>query len=348
VSIASAQSSVTLYGSIDAGYANVESQSSIGELNNSASGIGGNNMTTSRWGIKGTEELGGGLSAFFNLESQINPGSGATGSDLFDRKSIVGLAGNFGTVKLGRDYTTLYEVYSAGDIFATTGATTANLNPTGTRTDNMVSYETPVFGGFSAKFMVGENKAIEDGAPETKNKNSGLSAKYANGPLMVTAGWGENTGVTSDTGSASGLTPINTDVTDGASLGVSKTEGSAITATYDFTVAKLFTNYTQGEFTALAGGQALKAKETNIGVTVPMGAFTLMAAYGYNDISGSTVGGAVDADGHDYVLGAVYALSKRTSMYVKTGTYNKVNGTIGGVNADFKTTATAVGLRHSF
>jgi predicted porin len=330
---------VTLYGRIDAGYANVESKSSVNSLNSSSKGIRGNGLNSSLWGIKGTEDLGGGLKASFQLESSLNSteGSGMSG---FDRVSTLGLAGNFGEVKIGRDYTPLYSIISAGDIFARTGATTVNLIPAGTRTSNMVSYSTPTFAGVTVKAMAGDNKSSTAGASETTNRTVGLNGTYVNGPLMVGFGWGESKGASSDAS-----TVMNASVETAAG---GKQDGSALTASYDFGVAKLFGTYTQAEITTATANVRLKAKETNIGVTVPLGAITLLAAYGYNDIEVNYGADNISGDGNDYVLGATYNLSKRTALYVKTGTYNKIKGTALIVNANYKTTATAFGVRHTF
>ena len=87
-------------------------------------------------------------------------------------------------------------------------------------------------------------------------------------------------------------------------------------------------------------------KETNLGVAVPMGVLTLMAAVGNN--KGSTAGETQTAKGTDMAVGATYALSKRTTAYFKTGTYNKYKVSDVGVSVEVKTTRTSVGLRHLF
>ncbi len=267
----------------------------------------------------------------------------ASTSNLFDRVSTLGLSGKFGEVKIGRDYTPLYSVITLGDIFARTGATTVNLIPAGTRTSNMVSYTTPNFAGFTVKGMAGDNKSVTAGGPEVTDKTMGLNAKYENGPLMVAVGWGESEGKSSDAS-----TVMNSSVNTAAG---GKQDGTAITASYDFGVVQLFANYTQAEITTATPNQRLKAKETNLGVTVPLGAFTLLAAYGHNDVDVNYgAGGAnnINGNGNDFVLGATYDLSKRTALYLKTGTYNKITGNVGLVNADYKNTATAFGVRHYF
>ena len=338
---------MTFYGVLDAGFQDTENKSSFG--NTSASGIGSGGMSTSRWGIRGTEDLGGGLAATFNLESEVNVGNGAVGGSqdlgLFNRRAVVGLKGNFGTVNLGRDNNPLYDVIGTGDVFGMTGIITTGLLPIGQRVNNMVSYETPVFGGFSAKAMVAQDKSAAINAAELSSRTSAISAKFANGPLVVTAGWGERKG---DAG-LDGGTINKARVSTGSNN--AKQDGTAIAATYDFGVAKLFTNYVQAEMSNGVLNQRLKAKEVNVGVSVPLGAFTLMAAYGHNDVDANyaaTGASNINGKGDDYVLGATYDMSKRTSLYVKTGTYNKISGNYAGTAADFKTNGTVFGLRHSF
>jgi len=98
---AHAQSSVTVYGIIDTG---LTYTSKVGATNSSRFSLDSGDMATSRIGFKGVEDLGGGLSAIFNLENGFNNDTGGLGTanTLFDRKSVVGLSGAFGTVTLGR------------------------------------------------------------------------------------------------------------------------------------------------------------------------------------------------------------------------------------------------------
>ena len=338
---------MTLYGIADMGFSDSETSSSIAGVSNSASGLKSGNMNSSRWGIKGTEDLGGGLKANFQLESGIDVANGASSG--FTRKAVVGLSGNFGEVKLGRDNNPLYDVIGTGDVFGMTGIFTSNYLPIGQRVSNMVSYESPVFGGFSAKAMVGQNKTSSETTArvttDTTSRNTSVSGKYANGPLVVAIGWGENKGAqAADTATVNSLAIVMTSAD-------AKQDGTAISATYDFGVAKLFANYTQGEMSNGVPNEFIKAKETNLGVSVPLGAFTLLAAYGNNDVDVNFGTGAanINGKGDDFVLGATYDLSKRTALYARTGTYNKISGNLPtGTSADYKITATAFGIRHTF
>lgn len=336
-----AQSTVTLYGRLDLGYAqNTTTATAAGvsaETRNN--GINNDGLSTSLWGLKGSEDLGGGLKANFQLEQGIALDSGAmgttTGANLaaasvgFNRISTLGLSGNFGEVKLGRDYTPLFSTIGSADIFGTTGATTVNLFPDGVRASDMISYATPNMSGFSAKVMLGRNDTGTTAAA-AKSGNTGLSVSYAAGPLMV--------------GAAVGKIDTTVGVVEG------KNDGAAVVASYNLGAAKLFGGYTRAKVQANnAVDSYVNATETNLGVAVPMGAATFLLAYGRN--TGRTVATGVETanvSGNDVVLGVTYDLSKRTSLYAKTGTYNKADGSAAGVNVATKTNTTALGVRHTF
>ena len=338
VSAASAQSSVTLYGRLDVGHLNAETTTNGAKEN--VNGLASAGLSSTYWGLKGSEDLGGGMKANFQLESGVDVGTGASVAG-FTRISTVGLSGKFGEVKLGRDYTPLYSVIGSADVFGRITATTVNLIPVGTRASNMVSYQTPTISGFTGKFMTGQNEAVTTTAAgvttaNTTNSTSGMSVTYANGPLMVAVGYGESKGL-SDPSVVMGGNVANPAL-------VGEADGTAISASYDLGVVKLFANHTQGTTKASAASTDIKSKETNLGVTYPMGAFTLLAAYGNNKQTST----GTNLSGDDFVVGAIYSLSKRTSLYAKAGTYNKADGTLKGAANDVKTTATAIGVRHTF
>ena len=104
-SAASAQSSVVLYGVIDASTSHMSNQTVAGGKKFS---LDASNLSSSRWGLKGTEDLGNGLKANFNLESSLNVDTGTAGN-LFDRNASVGLSGSFGTVNVGRQTNLAYD-----------------------------------------------------------------------------------------------------------------------------------------------------------------------------------------------------------------------------------------------
>ena len=333
VSAASAQSSVTLYGRLDAGYQQIKTtvfDNAGNSVTTKANGIQSNGLSTSMWGLKGSEDLGGGLKANFVLEGSVDVASGPSSLN-FTRDSTIGLSGGFGAARIGRSYTPLYRTVYAGDVFGTVGATTVNFYPDGVRASNAFFYDSPDMGGFSAGLMVGKNDNSVTASPgistPTKSDVLGFHMGYANGPLMVMLGYGSTKGETATT---------------------NKTNGAALSATYDLGVAKLYANLTDGKIQAnTAVNTYNKAREANFGVSVPMGAITLLAGVGRNT-STATVAG-VDSEkqtGNDFVVGATYSLSKRTTAYVKAGDYNKLGATTTALGT--KTRAGAIGLRHTF
>ena len=110
-----AQSTVTLFGGADLNVRSVTSGT------NKFSGMAQDGIYSSRFGVNGTEDLGGGLSANFHFEGGMAPDVGTSAGFNFTRKSTVGLAGAFGEVRFGRDYTPLFTVAGIADPFGTNG-----------------------------------------------------------------------------------------------------------------------------------------------------------------------------------------------------------------------------------
>jgi len=335
-----AQSSVSLYGRLDAGYAagktEVETNGVTATTKNG--GVQSHNSVSSFWGLMGTEDLGGGLKANFKLEQDVNPAtgnlgqSGANGGEgataQFNRRSYIGLAGGFGTLNIGRDYNPMFNVIAASDVFGLSRLSTVGLaGNVGSTVARQVMYSTPNFSGFSADFSLGNNDISTQTSAQTRNAH--VAAKYVNGPLYV------------------GVAGGNMETTNAANA--TKTEGTAFTATYDFGMAKVFAGYVTQKVTTLNAAGAAEQTETNLGVNVPYGKFAFQAAWGRNTKTNDTAGGnREDRTGTDWALGATYSLSKRTYGYVKTGVVNKLEGTLTAATVNTKYTETNVGIVHTF
>lgn len=183
--VAFAQSSVTLYGVADA--ALVKSTGSSATLSSS----GGMNNGTSRWGVRGTEDLGGGLKAGFNYEAGLSLNDGSvnqSGGNYFSRAAWMNLSGGFGELRLGR---TLNPSFFAAAAWELTG--TANYSAVvgqfgavlgGIRNSSQIAYTTPNMGGFSATLGY-----ILKGNNGGENAKVDLNAIYKNGPLAVALGY---------------------------------------------------------------------------------------------------------------------------------------------------------------
>lgn len=148
--MASAQSAVTLYGVVDTG---VEYVNNVGPRKDGLVRMTSLTATVpSRWGIRGTEDLGGGLKSIFVLESGFAPDSGVSnqGGRLFGRQALVGLSGPWGQVAFGRQYTMMFWALLDSDIIGPDVHGSGNLDNylPNTRTDNAISYK-GTFGGLT-------------------------------------------------------------------------------------------------------------------------------------------------------------------------------------------------------
>jgi len=285
---AQAQSSVTIFGGVDLNIAH----SKVGAASVTAMDQGGN-MSPSRIGFRGVEDLGGGLSAGFWLETAVLPDSGAIQGGFFNRRSTVSLAGaNWGEVRLGRDYTPSFWNISRFAPFGTVGvggsSNTVEGWPLGlggartlVRANNSVGYFLPSnLGGIYGQVMY----ALPEGVDGTKYVGGRLG--YAAGPVDVAIGYGR--------------TPAA-----GKQSRVSTVGGS-----YDFKVVKLYGNYFDQRF------PGDRQAHTLIGVSVPVGAGELKAMVARANRSGP---GVDSDDASHWAVGYVHRLSRRTSLYATYG-----------------------------
>jgi predicted porin len=181
---ASAQSSVTLYGKLDLGFAKAAGSADKQVADGSSS----------RVGFRGVEDLGGGLKALFQFEHRFNPDDGTvTNAAFWHGISTVGLGGSFGTVNLGRQYTAAYSL-ATGVIDPFDGYTVAGLRGESLtksvarlRTDNSVRYD-GAFGGLKVAADIAETPAGGVDRPYS------VAAQYAAGPFMVAASYDNPTG----------------------------------------------------------------------------------------------------------------------------------------------------------
>ncbi len=308
---AMAQSSVTLYGVADIGLASENNGTTT------TSRLDSGNLNGSRWGIKGTEDLGGGLNALFVLEAGLglDTGAQASATSMFNRQSYVGFSGGFGAVKLGRQMNPVYKSSDSFDPFGDSlaGDTARLLNYQGSRTDNAVTY------AYAADGFRGE---IQYGFGEVAGSNSagrtmaGLFG-YKSGPIDVV--------LTQQTTH----TPTNSDSVKVTLLG----------GNYNFGVAKGFLTF-DTEKSALGAD----LRNTVVGATVPVGAGTIMVSYINHQNKVVT-----NSDAHQFAVGYTYDLSKRTALYTSYGRLTNDTGsaikvpTAGNTDALFN-----VGVRHFF
>ena len=330
VGAASAQSSVTLYGVVDTGYGVVQTKTEQGGVTTKTrtTGLMSGNLSGSRWGLKGQEDLGNGLSAVFNVEAGFSSSDGSVVSgNGFNRRAVVGLKGGFGQVLLGRDYTPLDDLLG-GNGFQAIDLSTYNESPYGTalytgRADGI--HYSGNFSGVGVKAFVSydREKVTDDlgTVSDDRKEGYGLNLSYATGPFAIAGGAQQFK--TKDMKATP--TPVkNTEV---------KNTEYAVAASYDFTAAKVFGHYAGNDPDV---GETMH--QYSLGVAVPFGAATLGAQYAYNKQG--------DFKGHDVVLQGTYALSKRTDLYARAGRYNSWK--FKAADASTKSDVVAVGVRHRF
>ncbi|WP_295502473.1 porin [Limnohabitans sp. Rim8] len=287
-----AQSTVTLYGRIDASIGTNDTTTN-GVTTNKGTELMNGNFTGSRWGMTGKEDLGGGLAAVFSLENRFNIDTG-TDSGAFLGNAFVGLTGGFGTVHLGRTYTAFD---SAKAVSTSNSVFDTGFTPTGTpayevRGANQIKYVSPTMSGFSAIVSSGLKEDKTAGAKDV----NGLALMYAAGPL-------------------SAAVSTQTDA---------KGDNMIVSAAYNLGVAAVSAGYSTLELVN-AGN---KSNGINLGVTIPMGALSFSLGYGSGETE--TAAGAAVSEYSGFGAGVRYSLSKRTSLYA--GYKNEKNENTAGVN----------------
>jgi predicted porin len=370
--LAMADNNVTMYGILDVG-ATVDDSGFGNKFRIQSGGESG-----SRLGFKGTEELGGGLKVNFLLEmgiavdtgqlsshndytgnvtsgsNQASNGVGPNATTIFARSSWVSLSGNFGEVKLGRQYSPLFLAENAMDPFASgmvgtpywllhEGPTSATATTTNrVRMDNAVSYATPNLSGFNA--IVAYSTGLENNTNQTPDHDLrawSANATYGNGPIWV--------GITYEdiNGSSTTASPAGTGVEP-------ETKNWMVGGQYDFGVIRPYIAYEQSKFYDQTNTVIDDSRIWLIGLTAPVGPGKLIFVYANlkDKINNS-------ADAKHIGLGYTYPLSKRTDVYASVAKVdNDTNAKyrIGTATATLETVSTngfdpksyEVGIRHQF
>lgn len=319
-SIASAQTNVTIYGIVDAAieYSKPKDGDSTWRMTD---GNPDANKNGSRLGFKGTEDLGGGLSAIFLLENGFNVDTGALRTDggIFSRQAYVGLQGGFGALKLGRQYTPMHIALDTIDPFNT--GFTGNIERLFTatlRTSNTVNYSLSS-GGFSGQVAYSFGEVAGD---TSEGRQIGLGLGFANGPLNVQFAYHKaNAGLTA--------VPAIADDSKVAMLG----------ATYDLGAAKVHAAFgTNKAESGATGVETQKDRNYMLGVSAPVGAGNVLASFVRRDDRRA----AETREADQYAIGYVHNLSKRTNVYTSYARTNDRSAVDNDLNL-FN-----VGLQHKF
>jgi predicted porin len=335
---AHAQSNVQVYGLMDAG---VEYVNHANAAQDSLVRVVSGAKNTSRFGFRGTEDLGGGLKAVFGLEGGVLLDTGAGDGPLFKRQAYVGLDGSFGRVVIGRSFTTTYDFVILFDPlgYAPNYSWATSSNASGpskygmtTAFDNLVKYS-----GKSGDFKYGATIGLGEQASSAAD-----SRKYAVGASWTHSGLG----VMATYEQINGNTVITTGNRD-------KTSAYHLAA-----------DYKTGPLRLTAGMRGYKL-ESGKAATPDVRADTYWAGVNYLIQPNVTLTGAVyhvnvknvaagqDADPTMYVARTLFALSKRTDLYLSAGYAKSKNGKLVSLSRDdagFGTTQAGVtaGIQHRF
>lgn len=333
-----AQTSVTLYGVADAGISFQNHVSGGSSGSGSQVGVTSGGLSSSRWGLRGVEDLGNNLKGIFVLESgfDLATGKSAQSGRLFGRQAYAGLQGDFGAVTLGRQQNALYDLFAAYDPMALGPVYSLNAvdNQFNGRADNAIKY-TGKIGGLTATGFYSFGRDVTSGLGGEVpghfrvGTNFGGGLAYANGPFSVGAAYDQYQGSTLAT----------------AGLAARR---AAVGASYAIGAAKAFAGYRWMRDEVTTG----TARHDNLywlGALYKLTpAFSLTGAAYYTDARTD------NKDSWMFVVNADYALSRRTDAYVLLGyVANKGNATF-GVTGTANTlpgqnqTGAMVGMRHRF
>lgn len=362
---AAAQSNVTLYGVFDTAYRHTTNVNANGDSLNS---IGGGLIQGSRWGVRGVEDLGGGLKAIFDLQSGFNPVTGASAQQgqLFSRQAWVGLEGGFGKLTLGRQFGVGFDQFGAFDPYGIGNASqiaAMQYDLVGARFDNTVKY--------SKKIGI-----------------ANLTVAHSMGERAANASAGDTTGVGVDL--ATGAFTFNSAYQQSADIADRKSKVAVVGGTYTAGAAKIYAGYAHNTrergFVTCANNNA-----GSLGAVVPAACVSASNPNGTNGslsntnlAPGSTIG---DSKTDLFLIGAQYNLtpewqvvgaymdskskidgapdarhkaayavldyyfSKRTDVYVSLDRHvarDYVGGFDSSANGNRPTTGVMAGMRHRF
>lgn len=341
------QSGVTVYGELDVG---------VEYVNNTANGhdavrMTQGNLAGSLWGLRGVEDLGGGLKAVFTLEGGFDLDTGAwdhspqeSQARLFGRQAFVGVSGALGTLTAGRHQTPLYDFSVDYDPMglATRYSLYSQDLGTASRADNSIKY-TGKFGGLtaSALYSFGYNSlATASGTPIAPGNGEipgdarqgnlyAFGLRYATGPLDI------------------GAVYESAQAGTGRSLGADiRTQRAAIAVTSAFGPAKAYAGYRWGKRDAANVSARSNLTWFGVGYQATPALLLTAAAY-YQDVH------RAERDPWLFVAGADYAFSKRTDLYLNLGyALNRNDSTLSlgdlGVMAGKDQFGAVMGVRHKF
>jgi predicted porin len=299
---------ITLYGRLDTSIDSVHISSAGGKPATSAVYL---SPGTSWWGVRGREDLGGGLNAYFKLESgfYVDTGAAASATTLFNRESFVGIGGGFGSLQLGSQWTPALLITQTVDPFQRTSSgailnimqqNAGNKNRGYFATqNNAIHYRTPDFNGVSARvfYGLGENTT----APTAVGDFGSVSLEYKKGPAYV------------------GFSAENEKVASVPAGVAWSNKTYTLGGVYDFGVVKLHAYLLKNKLDANRDVNAYMA-----GFVYPIGNGQIRGAY-----TNTKVADTPGTNANLFSIGYTYDMSKRTTLFT---TYSRLNN---GALSDF-------------
>ncbi|WP_439892235.1 porin [Ralstonia sp. 25C] len=324
--VAQAQSSVTLYGVVDANVEYVNHEQNVTAAGVAIPGSSGSRLamqagglSSNRWGLRGVEDIGGGLKGLFVLESgfSMDDGKSQQGGRLFGRQAFVGLQGNWGKITLGRQYTTIFDMMAnfSPSGYGTQWEPVVGLLGANFREDNVIKYN----GTFGPLTVEGHWAFGERAGSQTANSAYGIGANYFAGPFGLGVAYDEVKVLTA--AEALGLSGGNDYARD---------KRAAIAASYTVGPVKVMGGYRYGNTQTQSTGavSALLPHRDDLywlGVNYQAtNALGLTLSYYYDNIKEATVGTTVvnPRKPQQWNFIADYNLSKRTDVYF-TAAYSR-------------------------
>ena len=326
--MAFAQSSVTLYGTIDAGVRNL---SKVGAGSDTVTIVSNGLRTTNRWGMTGSEDLGGGLKANFKLEGGYDNGTGThTAGSIFERTSVVGLSSGDNSIELGRDYTTNFKVLGKYDPYSYTytGITPAVAYTGGVRASNMIQGQV----GFNGLTLMADWGLGEVPGNSSAGRHTAIGGYWSGNGLTI--------------GAAAAT------LNDSTNAGSRK--DTTIGGAYSMDAFTFRAGWSQiKNDAAYNGGSAVdKSRMIMLGVQY---AFSdrVNGRFGYYDIKDTGFAAAADGKRKTTLVAVDYSLSKRTTAYVELD-HHALDGaqdgaaSIEGNAINDGATGVGVGIAHKF
>ncbi|SAL52459.1 porin related exported protein [Caballeronia peredens] len=324
---AQAQSSVTLYGLVDAGvgYLRTNTGNQFSLLSGALHG--------DRWGIRGIEDLGGGLSAIFTLENGFNISTGAfnQGGREFGRQAFVGLQSrSLGTVTFGRQYDPVVDLVqgaTADPIYGGTFGTPGDIDnyDNNARINNAVKYKSPTYRGLTFEALYGFSGTA--GAPG-QGQSWGSALQYASGPVTLAAGYFYSSNASSSairttwsapTADSLFKSPINDGYQSASAMSIARASGRYAIGTFTLGASYSNVQYKHDAQSSFHSGEHINAANFFVSDHVTRST-SVGVGYTFTKASGDT-----SATYHQANVGVLYDLSRTTTLYALGG-YQHASG----------------------